>query len=89
MKAKSEIKEKEGRQHPRYRMEMEGDWRGMSVLVSGVRGIEEYAEDRITLFIAGGRMILCGNKLRLSVFENKTVEVLGGVEEVRFSDDRH
>lgn len=89
MKVKSEIKEKVEKPHPRYRMEMEGSFHGMSVLVSGVRGIEEYAEDRITLFIAGGRMILCGNKLRLSVFENKTVEVLGGVEEVRFSDDRH
>ncbi|MBQ8269137.1 MAG: YabP/YqfC family sporulation protein [Clostridia bacterium] len=89
MKVKSEIKEKAEKPHPRYRMEMEGSFHGMSVLVSGVRGIEEYAEDRITLFIAGGRMILCGNKLRLSVFENKTVEVLGGVEEVRFSDDRH
>ena len=89
MKVKSEIKEKAEKPHPRYCMEMEGSFHGMSVLVSGVRGIEEYAEDRITLFIAGGRMILCGNKLRLSVFENKTVEVLGGVEEVRFSDDRH
>lgn len=89
MKAKSEIREKEERASPRYRMEMEGGYRGMSVLVTGVRGIEEYAEDRIALYIARGRMILCGNGLRLSVFENKTVEVFGHVEEVRFSDDRH
>ena len=88
MKAKGETREQEESPRLRYRMEMEGGVRGMSVLVSGVRGIEEYAEDRIALFIAGGRMILCGNGLRLSVFENKTVEVLGGVEEVRFSDDR-
>ena len=86
MRAGSEAAREKAGRSPRYRMEMEGGHRGMSVLVSGVRGIEEYAEDRITFYITGGRMILSGSGLRLSVFENKTVEVLGGVEEVRFSD---
>ena len=90
MKHRIENKEENAKKGaPRFRMEMDSSQFGMSMLVCGVRRIEEYTEERIALKIIGGGMILSGVALRLCVFENKTVEVRGKVQEVRFSYDRN
>ena len=74
---------------PRFHAEMEGRGRGMSFLLCGVRCIEEYNEEMLTIKIPGGRMHFKGTEIFLSVFENKTVEVCGRLLEVRFSYDRN
>lgn len=74
---------------PRFHMEMEGSTSGFSLLIGGVRRIDEYSSETLMLKIAGGHMHLTGQALCLTVFENKTVEVCGKLLEVKFTYDRN
>ena len=74
---------------PRFHMEMDGGARAVSLLACGVRHIEAYSSEMITLKIPGGRMYLSGLGLRLTIFENKTVEIGGKLLEVKLSYDRN
>ncbi len=73
---------------PRFHMELEGGERGMHILFSGVRRIEDCAADRIILRISNGRLYLYGKELLISLFENRSVAVSGMLSEVSFRYDR-
>ncbi len=88
MKKKKDETAAPKKQAPRFHMEMEGGLGGISLLACGVRQIEEYSDEALTLKITGGRMHLKGLGLCLTVFENKTVEVRGRLLEVSFSYGR-
>ncbi len=69
-------------------MEASGANRGMRVLLSGVRHIEDCGSDRIILRIKNGRLYLMGKELLISVFENKSVSISGLLSEVKIRYDR-
>ena len=68
-----------------FHLEVDPTSRGMSLLISGVLGINDFTEGRIMLLTRFGSLILEGRGLELSIYENGTVGVVGKVEEVRFS----
>ena len=53
---------------------------GLSVKVGGIISITDYSEERISMKGHGGRLTVLGNRLRMTVYEDKTVEILGRVE---------
>ena len=85
MKKETEYKK---RWLPSLHIEAEGDLFKMTFLLNGVRRIVEYKPDNIVLKVSDGLVNLLGNKLCLCVFGEGTVEIKGGVREVRFSYDR-
>ena len=57
---------------------------GMNFLISGVTGISQLTEESIQLIMKGGRVLVVGKRLSLTALENKTVEINGIVEELKF-----
>ena len=89
MKKSTQESEAQVKKTPRFHMEMDSGLGGATLLVLGVRRIEEYSGERLVLQIAGAKMHLVGIGLCLSVFDNKTVEVRGRLLEVKFSYGRY
>ena len=52
---------------------------GVSVVISGAVGISELDEERVGIVTHKARVIISGSKLSLSVFEGRTVEIVGRV----------
>ena len=57
---------------------------GISVLLGGIIGINDFSEERVELSSHGGRIIIRGKKLGASVYEKGACEVKGRVEGVDF-----
>ena len=57
---------------------------GMSIIFGGVIGISEYTEELVCLTTHRGRIKVFGKKLVLNVYENKSCEIQGRVEEIFF-----
>ena len=53
---------------------------GFSVKVGGIIAVTDYTDEKISLKGHGGRLIVSGKRLRMTVYEDKTVEILGRVE---------
>ena len=62
--------------------------RGMAFLVSGVTGIRDFSSECAVLRIRGFLLRICGEQLSLTVYENKTVEIVGKITEVEFLYDK-
>lgn len=58
--------------------------RGVSLMLSGIIGVSEFSENIIHLQSHGGRIILNGSKLAMSVYDGGCVEVVGKLEGVQF-----
>ena len=67
-----------------FRLEAYRILSGMNFLVSGVTGISQLTEENIQLLLKGGRVLIIGKRLSLTALENKTVEINGFVEEIKF-----
>ena len=59
-----------------------------ALAVSGVVSIEELGAERITLATHHGRLVIAGERLLLSVLEDRCAEVLGRIKGVEFSYGR-
>lgn len=57
---------------------------GMGMFISGVIGVSEFSDEKVTLLSHSGRIFIEGVRLSLSVYENSTVEIRGRIEAVRF-----
>jgi hypothetical protein len=57
---------------------------GISMLISRVIGISCYTAEKVELKTHGGRIIIEGKKLVLSVYENNSVEIKGKIAGVNF-----
>ena len=57
---------------------------GMCMTLSGVVALTELSDESVTLKSHGGCVNVRGKRLKICVFENKTVEIKGKVAEVAF-----
>lgn len=62
-------------------------FKGMSVTVTGIIGISELSDAMVSLASHGGRIKIIGERLQTSLLENKTVELVGKIEEMIFIYD--
>ena len=60
----------------------------MTVALAGILSVTELSPERIVLSTPCGGVSIVGKGLRLVIFENKTVEISGRVEEVHFGYGR-
>ena len=58
---------------------------GLSLLVGGIIGVSELDEGRTELLSHSGRIIVSGRGLKLTVFENKIIEIKGRIEGINFA----
>ncbi len=61
---------------------------GIAVLVSGVRAIRELTDTTALLRLKGGFMRINGRDVSVTVYENRTVEVIGGVMSIEIENDK-
>ena len=67
-----------------FRMEASRRGGGLSLILSGIIGISDFADDLIYLKGHSGRIIVHGSKLFINVYENENVEIVGKVEGMEF-----
>lgn len=77
-------KEKEGARFSSFHLECDRCSQGMRMFVSGIVGIGEYSEESILLKSHGCRMMIQGKKMKICVYENNTVEVVGKILVMEF-----
>ena len=58
---------------------------GAVALISGIVSISEYSREHIVLLSHSGRLSLIGERMEISVLENRTVEIYGRILEVDLS----
>ena len=68
-----------------FHIEMNRTKRGISMMASGVVGINDFGEDRAVLMTHGGRIIISGGRLSVVIYEHNTVEISGKIAEVKFT----
>ena len=61
---------------------------GVAVLISGVRAIRELTDTTALFRIKGGFLRVNGHSIAVTVYENKTVEVIGGVTGIEIENDK-
>lgn len=69
---------------PSFNLEAGRVGRGISIALSGVIGISDYSEGEIILKTHGGKIKILGQGLMLSIYEDKTAEIVGRIEEICF-----
>ena len=57
---------------------------GVSLLVGGIIGVSELDSGQTELLSHSGRIRVGGRDLRLTVFENKSIEINGAIEDIKF-----
>lgn len=70
---------------PSYRIEADGRGSKLRIAVIGIIGVKEFSQSRINVITKRESIILLGKELRMSVFENKTVEISGEITDISFS----
>lgn len=69
---------------PGYRIDVEGHGSFLRLSVVGVIGICELNEDTIKLFTQREALEIQGQKLSVSVFDNKVLEISGNISNLHF-----
>ena len=59
-----------------------------SISCSGVNGIKEFSNKEIRIDAPLFSLVLVGERLRMVVLENKCVEIIGKISDVRFIYDK-
>ncbi len=76
--------ENSGKLSSTFRLEAVRHGRGMSILLSGIVGVEGFNDTQIMLKSHGCRIEVMGKRLNLTVFENNSLEITGKIEGVDF-----
>ncbi|MBO5879990.1 MAG: YabP/YqfC family sporulation protein [Clostridia bacterium] len=69
----------------KFRVEINKQGRIFSLICSGVSGISEFSEKNVTLKLPGFSLLIFGEGLFVTVFEQKSVEICGKISEVKIS----
>ena len=67
-----------------FHIELDRTSAGFSLSCSGVKGISEISDTAIKIRLSGFSIIISGIGLYMTVFEGKSVEIIGKFEEVSF-----
>ncbi len=67
-----------------FHVELDKTLRGFSLSCSGVKGISEISDTEIKIRLRGFSLLVVGVGLYMTVFEGKSVEIIGKFLEVRF-----
>ena len=67
-----------------FHIELDSTPRGFSISLSGVKGISEYSDSKIKLRLSGFSLLISGEKMFMTVFEERRVEIIGKFKEVEF-----
>ena len=80
------IQEKLDKQVPvsLYHLELDANIGGISAVVSGVIGIIEMSGNLIKLMTRIGSIVISGSRLDILVFEYKTLQISGKIENISF-----
>ena len=65
--------------------ELKKNAKGAKAIIGGVVSISAYSNEHLELLSHSGRVIIDGDRLCLSLLENRTLEIYGRIKEVRFS----
>ena len=76
---------KEGTPRGDFYLSCERSLGGLSLLVGGIIGVSELDGGRTELLSHSGRIIVSGRGLKLTVFENKSIEIKGRIEGINFA----
>lgn len=68
-----------------FHLEADRCTRGMSLLIGGIIGISDFTDECAVLMSHSGRITVLGKRISICIYENKTVEVSGRVEDIRFT----
>ena len=58
---------------------------GISVIVGGIMCVTDFSPEAVMLAGHTGRISVLGKRLAMTVFENKSIEIKGRVEEIKFA----
>lgn len=68
-----------------FHLEANRNGGGMSLVLSGIIGVSDFSDELITLLSHGGRILVYGSKLFISLYENNSVEIEGKVSGITFN----
>ena len=71
-----------------FHVEVDRTERGVAVLVAGVRAIRELTDTTALFRLKGGFIRISGLVIAVTVYENRTVEVVGGVTKIEIENDK-
>ena len=72
-----------------FHVEIDRIGRGMAMLVNGVVGVAEFSAQSVTLLTAGMKMIINGDAMCITVYENKSVEIVGKIGRIEYLNDKN
>ena len=72
-----------------FHVEIDKTRTGYGVVSSGVIRIREVSENKISLKCKEGVVSVLGRRLSISLYENKTVEISGKIEEITLGNSKN
>ena len=69
-----------------YHMELNATASGASVILGGIKGVVEVSDEFIKIMTKSGTVSIVGSGLIISVFEYKTLQISGKIENISFSN---
>lgn len=70
--------------NPHFRIEADGKFKNLSLSISGCVSISEFSEEKIVVFTRREEITFNGKKLKITLFEDKTVEIIGKIDSLFF-----
>jgi len=67
-----------------FRLEGERSASGMSIIFGGVVGVNRLSDESVEMKSHGARVHLSGRRLRVTLYENRSVEISGRIESIEF-----
>ena len=68
-----------------YHMELNATVGGASVVFSGIKGVVEVSDEFVKIMTKNGTVSISGSRLEISVFEYKTLQIVGKIENISIS----